>query len=46
MFEENVDVCNEPLKKVCNDDIIGVEECKTHYETVCETRYVFCQKVC
>lgn len=39
MFEENVDVCNEPLKKVCNDDIIGVEECKTHYETVCETRY-------
>lgn len=39
MFEEDVDVCSEPLQKICNDDITGPEVCKTHYETVCETRY-------
>jgi len=41
MFEEDVEVCNEPLTKVCNNDTVGQGEtvCNTHYETVCETRY-------
>lgn len=41
MFEEDVEVCNEPLKKVCNNETVGQGEtvCNTHYETVCETRY-------
>ena len=40
MFEEDVEVCNEPLTKVCNNDTVGQGEtvCNTHYETVCETR--------
>jgi len=41
MFEETVKICDQPLKKVCNNDTIGQGEevCKTHYETTCETRY-------
>merc|ERR1711971_134437 len=41
MFEEDVEICNEPLKKVCNNETVGQGEtvCSTHYETVCETRY-------
>ena len=41
MFEEDVEVCNEPLTKICNNDTVGQGEtvCNTHYETVCETRY-------
>lgn len=41
MFEETVKICDEPLKKVCNNDTVGQGEevCKTHYETTCETRY-------
>jgi len=41
MFEETVEICNEPLKKVCNNDTAGKGEevCKTHYETNCETRF-------
>jgi len=39
MFEETVQICNEPLKKVCNNETVGEEICKTHYETTCETRY-------
>ena len=40
MFEEDVEICNEPLKKVCNNETAGQGEtvCSTHYETVCETR--------
>ena len=32
MFEEEVEVCNEPLTKVCNNETIGKGEdiCKTH----------------
>lgn len=39
MFEENVEICNEPLVKKCSNDTVGEEICKTHYETNCETRY-------
>jgi len=41
MFEETVELCNEPLKKVCNNETEGKGEeiCKTHYETNCETRF-------
>merc|ERR1711892_886365 len=39
MFEETVEICNEPLRKVCNNETVGEEICKTHYETTCETRY-------
>jgi len=39
MFEEVVNVCNEPLQKKCSDNTVGEEVCKTHYETICETRY-------
>jgi len=41
MFEETVEICNEPLKKVCNNETEGkgAEICKTHYETNCETRF-------
>merc|ERR1719317_1749662 len=41
MFEETVEICNEPLQKVCNNDTVGQGEeiCKTHYETNCETRF-------
>jgi len=39
MFEETVQICNEPLKKVCSNDTVGEEVCKTHYETNCETRF-------
>jgi len=41
MFEETVKICDEPLKKICNNDTVGKgdEVCKTHYETTCETRY-------
>ena len=41
MFEEEVEICNEPLTKVCNNETIGKGEdiCKTHYETNCETRF-------
>jgi len=39
VFEEDVEVCNEPLVKVCNKTIQGENVCKTHYETMCETRY-------
>merc|ERR1719220_2363385 len=41
MFEETVELCNEPLQKVCNNDTVGQGEeiCKTHYETNCETRF-------
>lgn len=39
MFEETVQICNEPLKKVCSNDTVGEEICKTHYETNCETRF-------
>merc|ERR1711971_1128058 len=41
MFEEDVEICNEPLKKVCNNETVGQGETvySTHYETVCETRY-------
>lgn len=40
MFEEDVEICNEPLTKICNNDTVGQGEtvCNTHYETVCETR--------
>ena len=41
MFEEKVRVCDEGLKKVCDEKTIGRGEeiCKTHYETTCETRF-------
>jgi len=41
MFTEDVELCNEPLQKVCSEDTIGLGEevCKTHYETNCETRF-------
>jgi len=41
MFEETVEICNEPLRKVCNNQTEGKGEeiCKTHYETNCETRF-------
>merc|ERR1719242_411221 len=41
MFEEDVEICNEPLTKTCNNNTIGQGEivCNTHYETICETRY-------
>merc|ERR1712080_249428 len=39
MYEEDVEICSEPLRKVCNDTIKGPEVCKTHYETKCETRH-------
>jgi len=39
MFEETVQICNEPLVKRCSNDTIGEEVCKTHYETTCETRF-------
>ena len=41
MFEEDVEICNEPLTKICNNDTVGQGEtvCNTHYETVCETRW-------
>ena len=40
MFEEDVEICNEPLQKICNNATVGQGEtvCNTHYETVCETR--------
>ncbi|XP_023333008.1 uncharacterized protein LOC111704869 isoform X2 [Eurytemora carolleeae] len=38
-FDEKVEICDEPLKKVCNDSITGEEVCRTEYETSCETRY-------
>jgi len=38
-FEENVEICDEPLKKICNDKIVGEVVCQTHYETTCETRH-------
>jgi len=41
MFEESVKICNEGLKKVCDNTTVGAGEevCKTHYETNCETRF-------
>ena len=41
MFEEKVRVCDEGLKKVCDEKTVGKGEeiCKTHYETTCETRF-------
>lgn len=39
MFEETIKICNEPLRKICGNDTVGEEICKTHYETNCETRY-------
>ena len=41
MFEEKVQVCDEGLKKVCDEKTVGKGEeiCKTHYETTCETRF-------
>ena len=43
MFEEKVRVCDEGLKKVCDEKTVGKGEeiCKTHYETTCETRFEF-----
>ena len=40
MFEEKVRICDEGLKKVCDERTVGRGEeiCKTHYETTCETR--------
>jgi len=40
-FEESVKICNEGLKKVCDNTTVGAGEevCKTHYETTCETRF-------
>ena len=40
MFEEKVRICDEGLKKVCDEGTVGRGEeiCKTHYETTCETR--------
>ena len=41
MFEEKVRICDEGLKKVCDERTVGKGEeiCKTHYETTCETRW-------
>ena len=41
MFEEKVRICDEGLKKVCDERTVGRGEeiCKTHYETTCETRW-------
>ena len=39
VFDEKVEICDEPLKKVCDDSITGEEVCRTEYETSCETRY-------
>ena len=36
-FDEKVENCNEALKKICNDKIVGEEVCKTKYETSCKT---------
>ena len=38
-FDEKVEICDEPLKKVCDDSITGEEVCRTEYETSCETSY-------
>ena len=38
-FDKKVEICDEPLKKICNDTIVGEEVCRTEYETSCETRY-------
>ena len=35
-FDEKVEICDEPLKKICNDKIVGEEVCRTVYETSCE----------
>jgi hypothetical protein len=39
VFEETVEVCNEPLVKNCANGTLGEEVCTTHYETNCETRF-------
>ena len=39
VFDEKVEICDEPLKKVCDDSITGEEVCRTEYETSCETSY-------
>ena len=40
VFDENVRICDEGLRKVCDNTTIGQGEevCRTHYETTCETR--------
>jgi len=37
-FDEKVEICDEPLKKFCNETVVGEEVCRTEYETSCETR--------
>ena len=32
-FDKKVEICDEPLKKICNDTIVGEEVCRTEYET-------------
>jgi hypothetical protein len=36
--EEQVDVCRQPLVKACSNGTVGEEVCKTHYESICETK--------
>ena len=38
-FDEKVEICDEPLKKFCNETVVGEEVCRTEYETSCETRF-------
>jgi len=38
-FDEKVEICDEPLKKFCNETVKGEEVCRTEYETSCETRF-------
>ena len=38
-FDKKVEVCDEPLKKFCNETVKVEEVCRTEYETSCETRF-------
>jgi hypothetical protein len=38
--EEVVNVCKQPMVKACENGTVGEPICSTHYETVCETKYV------
>jgi len=38
-FVKKVEVCDEPLKKFCNETVKVEEVCRTEYETSCETRF-------
>ncbi len=33
-------MCKQPMVKACENGTVGEPICSTHYETVCETKYV------